>query len=100
MALTAERAGRLERVGLVKFFTDNKALYKGLAEEAYAYAAKAVAPTQEPVRVDDVAPALQLALTINKPLVDFLDSHRLTQKYWTVWFGDFVLDKLWKDLQP
>lgn len=98
MALTTEHLQRVRRLELDKFFTKNKAGYLTLAEEAYDFAVKMVTPTGEEVRVDDVAAALRLMLDLNKKLTDYLASKHQTQKYWTAWFGDYVLDQLWEDL--
>jgi hypothetical protein len=98
MSLTAEHFQRLQRVKLDEFFQKNKPVYQDLAKMAYDFAVKLVKPAAQKVRIDDVAAPLQLELSLNKQLTDYLASKRLTQKYWVSWFGDYVLDQLWKEL--
>lgn len=98
MALTTEHLQRLQQADLHKFFDSERADFKKLAQEAYDYARKMVEPTGQPVLVDDVAAPLRLALNLNKKLADRLASKRLTQKYWTDWFADYILNKLWAEL--
>ena len=38
------------------------------------------------------------ALVLAEEFRDFLESKRLTQKYWRDFFGEFILDHLWEDL--
>jgi hypothetical protein len=98
VALTTEHLQRLQRAELDNFFVKERADFKQLAEEAYDYARKMVAPTGQPVLVDDVAAPLRLALNLNKKLADCLAAKRLTQKYWTDWFADYILNQLWGEL--
>lgn len=98
MALTTEHLQRLQRAGLDSFFTREQSVFRPLAYEAYDYAVTMVAPTGQPVHVDDAAAPLRLALNLNKKLADYLAAKRLTQKYWTEWFADYILDQLWADL--
>jgi hypothetical protein len=98
MSLTATDYQSLKRVGLTKFFTDNRAMYLALAKEAYGYAKKCVGPTGQNVRPDDVAPLLLQALELNDKLTNWLAGKRLTQQYWYKRFGDLVIDDTWKEL--
>ncbi|MCA1706936.1 MAG: hypothetical protein LC808_28200 [Actinobacteria bacterium] len=66
-----------------------------MARQAYNYAKSAVDATGLPVRVDDVIKVFEPALAIEPTLREYLASARLTQKYWTKRFGNYVLDQLW-----
>jgi hypothetical protein len=85
-------------VSLVKFFADNRVLYRDKAEQAYAYAAEYVMKSGERVRVDDVAAPLILALKVGDPLIACLATKKLTQKYWYQMFADYILDQVWEEL--
>jgi hypothetical protein len=98
VALTAESVQRLTAVSLVKFFADNRVLYRDKAEQAYAYAAEYVMKSGERVRVDDVAAPLILALKVGDPLIACLATKKLTQKYWYQMFADYILDQVWEEL--
>ena len=98
MALTAEEIQSLRNVSLVDFFAKNKDLYLAKATRAYQYAKEYVDDAGEPVRVDDVAGPLVLALKVGDPIVGYLANKKLTQKYWYNWFADYVLDRLWAEV--
>lgn len=97
MALNQVEIQKLENAGLDGLFTKNKKLWTRLAREAYSYTAKYI-DEDEDVRVDDVILVLEPALSVTPTLQDYLSEHRLNQKYWNRWFGDFILDQLWDDL--
>ncbi|MGI9092189.1 MAG: hypothetical protein ACR2FF_01805 [Mycobacteriales bacterium] len=98
MALTAAHEQRLKDAGLVKFFEDNRAAYRALAVNAFDYTRRYVEGEDLPVRVDDVAAALELALRVSNRFEAYLASHRLTQQYWFSYFADLILDRLWSEL--
>jgi hypothetical protein len=98
VALTAESVQRLTTVSLVKFFRDNRALYRDKAQQAYLYASDYVIRSGEKVRVDDVAAPLILALKVGDPLIACLATKKLTQKYWYQMFADYILDQVWGEL--
>lgn len=98
MALNLDREMSLEDAGLTDFFTNNESLYRGLAEDAYAFASKQIDSANQEVRQDDVIPALTLALRISPPLRAKLAEKKLRQKYWFEWFAELVVDRLWGDL--
>jgi len=96
--LTAEVEQRLSAVGLISFFEGNRPLFTDMARTAYAYADSYVTPAKLPVRIDDVAVALELALRLSEPFGNLLAKERLTQRYWYRYFADLILDRLWKEL--
>jgi hypothetical protein len=98
MGLKAIEEQRLEGVGLIKFFTDNRAHYKAMAQDAYDYTAKILEPTGLPVRPDDVAGHLRAALEIDKPLTDARDTCRATQNLFVGFFTNLVLERLWSEV--
>ena len=98
MALTAEHEQQLRDAKLIDFFDRNRALFKQVAKEAYAYASSYVLKAGLPVRMDDVAVALELALKVSDPLEKFLAGARLSQKYWYRYFADLIIDRLWTEL--
>jgi hypothetical protein len=96
MALTLEKAKRLERAGLTKHFSDNKAAWTAAAKDAYLYMKKGFAG--EAVRPDDVVPPLKAVVEIDKSLRVFLDKKKLSQKYWIADFTDLVIDSTWNEI--
>jgi hypothetical protein len=98
MALTAEHYQSLEDAGLVKLFRQHRKKFTEITGVAYSYTQTYIGDTGQPVRVDDVAQVLAPALKVDELLTSHLASHRLRQKYWTVWFADLLLDQLWEDL--
>lgn len=98
MGLKAIEEQKLERVGLIKFFKDNRAHYKAMAQDAYDYTAKILLQTGLPVRQDDVAGHLRAALEIDQLLTDARDERRATQNYWVQYFTNLVLERLWNEI--
>jgi hypothetical protein len=98
MALTAEIDQRLAAVGLTEFFEQHLDLYRAMATTAYDYAEGYVAEAGLPLRIDDVAVALEPAVHLSEPLTTLLATKRLTQKYWYRYFADLILDRTWKEL--
>ncbi len=98
MALTAEEIQSLSNASLIDFFGQHKDLYITKAKSAYNYAKAYVDAAGQPVRVDDAAGPLVLALKVGDPVVGYLAKKKLTQKYWYNWFADYILDQLWKEV--
>jgi hypothetical protein len=98
VALTAEDELSLGNAGLIKFFNNNKKLFREMATSAYAFAAGYVEDAGLEVRIDDVAKALEPALRVTPKLRTYLAGKKLTQQYWYRRFADLVLDRLWKEL--
>jgi hypothetical protein len=98
MALTAEEVQNLRNASLIDFFNANKALYLAKAKSAYQYSSAYVEAAGEPVRIDDVAGPLVLALKVGDPVIPYLARKKLTQKYWYNWFADYILDCVWKEV--
>ena len=98
MALTAAKVKDLEDKGFDDLFDEHRELWEAKAKEAYRYAKNLVTPTGERVRPDDVIELLVPALVLAQELRNFLEDGRLTQKYWREYFGEYILDRLWDDL--
>jgi hypothetical protein len=100
MGLTAEIELSLVDAGLVKFFDSNREACKEIAERAFVYAKDNIADTGLPLRRDDVATSLQVALVTNESLREFLAVKKLRQKHWYNRFADLIVDRLWEELSP
>ena len=99
MALTAAKVKDLEDKGFVGLFERHRELWETKAREAYAYARQLVGGSGEPVRPDDVVPLLVPGLVLVREFRDFLEAGRFTQKYWRDYFAEFVVDRLWNELE-
>lgn len=94
MALTLEAEQRLTKVGLVDFFDQNEARYRGFVARSYAYVVQGF-PVGAIVRQDDAAKALHPMLEVEPELLNFLSGRKLKEKYWLRDFGDLILDRCW-----
>jgi hypothetical protein len=99
MALTLEKEQRLTSVGLVGLFNDHRQLWKEMAQQAHDYVKQYVDRASATVRIDDVVGVLVPALRVTDILTAKLAEKKLTQKYWADWFGDYVLEKVWNEIQ-
>jgi hypothetical protein len=93
MALTLDVEQRLEDVGLITFFDQNRAAWKGLAKRTYDFL-KADCPAGSTIRQDDVAKVLKPFIEVDEDLRDKLHEFKLTQKYWISYFTDLIIDRL------
>jgi hypothetical protein len=96
MGLTLEIDQRLQRAGLVAYFNAHQEEWKAAAQDAYDYAKKQF--SGEAVRQDDIAKPLRMFVEIHKGLRDYLDGHKLSQKYWIDFFNALVIDRTWNGL--
>jgi hypothetical protein len=99
MALNALEEQRLKAIGLDAFFMSNKARYKTLAAEAYAFTATTLKPTKQIVRQDDVAGHLEASIVLDELLKGHLATKHKSQQYWTRYFTHLILDELWETLK-
>jgi hypothetical protein len=99
MGLTLEVEQKLEQVGLIAFFDGSDDIWKGLAKEAYDYTRKTY-PDGAVIRHDDVAKALIPVLAVHPKLGAFLRKEQIRGKHWIDDFGDYVLEKVWNEIQP
>jgi hypothetical protein len=100
MGLTAELELKMTDAGMVKFFDQHRSAFEEMAQESFEYAWGYVHPTGLPVRPDDVAVALELALRTNDTMRKFLAAKRLGQQYWYRYFADLILDRVFAQLSP
>jgi hypothetical protein len=98
MGLTARKSLGLEDAGLDDLFEDEEKLWRETAQEAYDYTAKFVKEADEPVRPDDLIDVLIPVLEVTGVLRDFLSEKKLRQKYWYLWFGELIIDRLWEEI--
>jgi hypothetical protein len=99
MALNAWQEQRMKSIGLLDFFEKNKATYKSMATDAYAFTAKTLEPTKQTVRQDDVSGHLEAPIVLDEGLKAFLAAKHKTQQYWTKYFTFLILDRLWETLK-
>jgi hypothetical protein len=100
MALTLQKLQRLQDASLVGLYNDKKLqpIWQSKAEQAYDYTKVFVKPSGQAVRPDDVLPPLQPALEVSEQLKNYLASKKLSQRYWSQWFGELIIDTLWTQL--
>lgn len=98
MGLTAQKSLDLEGADLDDLFKEDKKLWTSMAKQAYGYVADFVKEADEPVRPDDLIPVLVPVLEITEKLRIFLAENGLNQKYWYTWFGELIVDRVWKEL--
>ena len=98
MGLTAEIELGLVDAGLVDFFDAHREAFKAIADRSFKYAMDNVVDTGLPLRRDDVATSLQVALLTNESFREFLARKKLRQKHWYGRFADLIVDRLWEEL--
>jgi hypothetical protein len=97
MALTLDKNQRLDAVGLIDFFDEDRAVWQELAKKSYDFFRGNLPPDSQ-VRPDDVAKVLEPMIEVDEDLRDFLNEKKLKQKYWISYFTDLVIDRTWGDI--
>ncbi len=98
MALALFKLQRLQSAGLTEFYEQHEDLWREMAEQAFAYTKGFVEAAGEAIRQDDVVPVLKPALDVCDPLQEYLEEKRLSQKFWYLWFGELIIDRLFDEL--
>ncbi len=98
MALTLRELQALKDHGFDKLFQKNKAAWTKKAANAYTYF-NGNLPTGETTRIDDVAGVLLPTLEVDVELRTFLQNKKLSQKYWILYFCDFILEQVWSQIK-
>lgn len=98
MGLTARKSLALEDAGLDGLFRKERSLWTEMATEAFTYTADFVKDAGEPVRPDDLISVLVPVLEVTQKLREYLAEKKLRQKYWFTWFGEYIIDTLWGEL--
>jgi|SRR5215469_11886080 hypothetical protein len=98
MSLTLERLHRLRSKGFEKLYTDHETKWKEMVSNAKDYA-KTFIKEGEKIRPGDVAEILQNALRVDPNFEAFIKKQGLQQKYWVVYFADYILDQVFPSQQ-
>jgi hypothetical protein len=65
-----------------------------MVEKARDYADTCVA-AGEKVRIGDVVAVVQNAIKIDPEFEKHLQDNTLTQKYWVLWFAEYIIDQVY-----
>lgn len=101
MSFDTERLHRLKGKGFDALYTKAPDKYQEMANTALEYAQTCI-PKGEKVRLGDVVAVIQNAVRIDPAFEAHLKAKKLTQKYWIVWFSEYVLDQVYPqpELKP
>lgn len=99
MGLTAEVELSLADANLVSYFDANRPAFKQIAARSFEFAYDNVTETGLPLRRDDVAKSLTVALRTNESLRECLAGKKLRQQFWYGHFADLIVERLWEELQ-
>ena len=97
MSFTLYWEQRLGDAKLIRFFDDNRKAWLTAARAAMEYT-KSRFPQSAPIRRDDVAQFLVNVIEVDKNFKNHLASNKLTQKYWTTYFADLIIDRTWNEI--
>jgi hypothetical protein len=93
MSLTLEILHRLRAKGFEKLYADHDVKWMEMVSNAKDYAKTFIGP-DEKIRPGDVAEILQNALRVDPDFEAYVKSKGLQQKYWVVYFSDYILDQV------
>src|SRR4051794_32577115 len=95
MSLDAEKVHALVSKKFDQLFSDYQDLWRDLAGSVTAHVQTVLKRNGEIVRAGDVSAVLQLAVKVDPVFEKHLADKRLTQKYWAVYFSDYIIEKIY-----
>jgi hypothetical protein len=93
MSLDTERLHRLKGKGFDKLYSGAPDKYLEMANKALEYA-KTCVPEGEHVRIGDVVAIIQNAVRIDPTFEAHVAKQRLTQKFWQLWFAEYIVEQV------
>lgn len=101
MSLDTEQHHRLKSKSFDALYNATSAKWKEMADKALEYA-KTCVPPGERVRPGDVVSVIQNAVRIDPAFEEHLKKRSLTQKYWQVWFAEYIVEQVYPqpELKP
>jgi hypothetical protein len=94
MSLDTEKLHRLKGKGFPELYTGNAKKWKEMVEKARDYAQTCVGEGEK-VRLGDVITIVQNAIKIDPEFEAYVKNKSLTQKYWVVWFAEFLIEEIY-----
>lgn len=94
MSLTLERLHRLRSKGFETLYTEHEPQWREMVANAQEYA-RTFIDTQERIRPGDIEEILQNAIKVDTSFVAHVKAKGLQQKYWVVWFAEYILDQMY-----
>ena len=94
MALTQKKLQDLKDASLVSLFQDDTTAWMAKAKHAYT----ATHAYIKEIRPDDVTALLVAELEVTPEFRNYLARKKLKQKYWSEWFAELIIDRLWPEL--
>lgn len=94
MSLDTEKLHKLKGKGFDKMYEKHPDKWQQMVETARDYA-KTCVPEGEKVRIGDIVTVVQTAIKIDPEFEKYVQGKGLTQKYWAVWFAEFIIDQVY-----
>lgn len=95
MALTQKKLQDLKDASLTTLLQDDMPAWKAKAKHAYA----ATHAYIKEIRSDDVTALLIAELEVTPEFRNYLAKKKLKQKYWSEWFAELIIDRVWSELK-
>lgn len=93
MSLTSATEIKLKNAGLTEGFKKHRAIWLGMARNAYAYTKTEIADPKK----DDVAPHLALALEGRDEFLTLRAEQKIRARGWFRDFADYIIEKTWDE---
>jgi hypothetical protein len=94
LALTQKKLQDLNDASLTSLLQDDLPAWKAKAKHAYT----ATRAYIKEIRPDDVTALLVAELEVTPEFRNYLARKKLKQKYWSEWFAELIVDRLWSEL--
>jgi hypothetical protein len=94
MSLDTEKLHKLNGKGFDKLYNRCSDKWREMVATARAYAQTCVSEGER-VRIGDVVTIVQNAIKIDPDFEKFAQGKSLTQKYWVVWFAEYIVEQVY-----
>lgn len=95
MSLTLEKLHMLRGKSFLGLYSQHKDKWREMVANAKNYTKTYIGKDGEKIRPGDVAEILQNAVKVDPDFEDHMNEKGLQQKYWVVYFSDYVLEQVY-----
>jgi hypothetical protein len=94
MSLDTEKLHKLRGKGFEEVYRKYPEKWKEMVDTAKDYAGTCVSEGEK-VRIGDIVTIVQNAIKIDPEFEKHLAKKGLTQKYWVVWFAEYIVEQVY-----
>jgi hypothetical protein len=95
VSLDTEKLHRLKGKKFDQLYAKNSPKWNEMVANATEYTKTIMDKSGDKLRGADISEILQNAIKIDPQFESYLESKKLTQKFWAAWFADYVVEQVY-----